>query len=110
VSAIRKAPGVYVDPYTGGAFAPRPLGAVGPGPVEIVRPGSCPPPDHVPVHRTGYVLVNRQQRGTYIAHLSDAEVLGAVAAHGSQHEAAEALHVSQSSLARRLRQIRQASA
>ena len=108
MSARRLGPGRYLDPYTGEEFRAELLGCQTSGPVEVVRPGTAPAADAAPApRRSGYVLVNRQAKGTYIAHVSDAEVLAALATTSTQAEAAERLHVSQSSLCRRLAQIRE---
>ena len=96
---------VLLDPYTREPYQPCPIGSEPSGPVEIVCPGTGKAAPK-PVKPGTFVLVSRQVKGTYIAHLTDDEVLGAVATTATQVEAAELLHVSQSSLCRRLAQIK----
>ena len=100
---------ILLDPYTRQPYVPAPLDCTGSGPVEIIQPARCPAPAGPPRMKVGALtLVNRQVKGTYIAHLTDDEILGAIATAGSQAAAAEQLGVGQSSLCRRLVQIKAA--
>lgn len=98
------------DPHTGEDYRPgfRAWNEVFPverrkaTPEELGRTGG------VHVAKTNIKFPPRPPRpkGIYIAHLSDTDVLAALVGR-TQHEAASALNVSQASLCRRLRQIRE---
>lgn len=118
---------LLLDPFTRLPFVPCPIGSEPSGPVEtrkatpdeLARLGNpCEPRKEITMrpirgHLTPAEVQARRLRGAattaarhqYLAHLTDADVLGAIVAHGSQQAAARALGVGQSSLSRRVQTI-----
>ena len=102
-----------VDPYTLDDFVPAFVVFAGSGPVESrhATPEELEVAARPVRSRTSIRLLPGPRSGKpkrYIVHLSDDEVLGAVARSTTLDEAAAHLNTSQASLSRRLRQIREA--
>ena len=93
------APVRHLDPCTRTDYQPVLLSWVTTAPVVVVAPPARPAPARPDLRRPP------KAKGLYLAHLSDVDVLAAVTGR-TQEGAAAVLGCSQSSIARRLRQMR----